>query len=367
MVINVDWLFLLHRLEIAKEAMRLGWRVVIAAKATDKEEEIRSYGFEFINVDISRSGTSVIKELKTIFELFFLYKKIQPDVIYQVTMKPVIYGTLVAKFLGKNTLNAISGLGYNFTDERQGKVQKIMIKMMRFAFHKKNNILIFENKEDYQELNKLRIINKKNKVQVIKGVGVNLEKFKPQKQGLKTKVRVLLATRMLWDKGVKEFVEAAMLLKEKYRNKADFILCGRLDTENKEAVPIAYLDQIKIKGYLEWVGNQEDMVSEYAKSDLVVLPSYREGLPVVLMEACAMEKPIVTTDAIGCKECVEEGVNGYKVPVKSVSELAQAIEKLLISPKNRRIMGIASRKKAEKDFDKKVVVKKHMDLCESFE
>ena len=364
MVINVDWLFLLHRLEIAKEALNRGWRVVVAAKGTGKEHEIKGHGFEFVNIDITRSGTSMVKEFGTFIKLFFLYRELQPQVIYQVTMKPVIYGTLVSKVLGISTLNSISGLGYNFTNERKGRVQNIMIKMMRYGFNKKKNSLIFENQEDCQELRNLNIINVQNKVNVIKGIGVNLNKFRPTEQPLSDKVRILLPTRMLWDKGVKEFVEAAILLKKIYKDKAIFILCGRLDKENKEAISKKYLDKNTIEGYLEWIGNQEDMVSQYMKSDIVVLPSYREGLPVVLMEACAMGKPIITTNAVGCKECVEEGVNGYKVPVKSVIELAEAIEKLILNPEDRIKMSKASRQKAEKQFDKTVVVKKHLSLCE---
>ncbi|GGF81742.1 glycosyltransferase family 4 protein [Wenyingzhuangia marina] len=364
MVINVDWLFLLHRLEIAKEALNRDWRVVIAAKGTGKEHEIKEQGFEFVNIDITRSGTSMVKEFKTFFKLYFLYRKLQPEVVYQVTMKPVIYGTLVSKFLGISTLNSISGLGYNFTNERKGRVQNIMIKMMRYGFNKKKNSLVFENEEDCQELRNLNIINIQNTVNVIKGIGVNLNKFRPIEQQPSDKVRILLPTRMLWDKGVREFVEAAILLKKKYKEKAIFVLCGRLDTENKEAVPKEYLDKNTIEGYLEWIGNQEDMVTQYKNSDVVVLPSYREGLPVVLMEACAMGKPIVTTNAVGCKECVEEGRNGYKVPVKSVLQLAEAIEKLIKSPEERIRMGQASRQKAEKEFDKTVVVKKHVNLCE---
>ena len=364
MVINVDWLFLLHRLEIAQEALNQGWKVVVAAKATGKENEIREQGFEFVNINISRSGTGLVKEFKTFLKLYFLYKKQQPDVAYQVTMKPVIYGTLASKLLEISTLNSISGLGYNFTDERKGMVQSIMIKMMRYGFNKKKNSLIFENVEDCQELRNLNIINDQNTINIIKGIGVDLNKFRSNEQVSTEKVRILLPTRMLWDKGVKEFVEAALLLKNKYKDKVIFILCGRLDDENKEAVPKKYLDENQITGYIEWIGNQADMVAQYIKSDIVVLPSYREGLPVVLMEACAMAKPIVTTDAIGCKECVQEGKNGYKVPVKSVLELAEAIEKLINSPEDRIKMGKYSRQKAEKEFDKTVVVKKHLSLCE---
>lgn len=362
-VVNVDWLFLLHRLEIAKAASMQGWNVIVAAKDTGKGEEIIKQGFQFVNLNISRSGTSLIKEFSTISNMFSLYRKLQPDVVYQATMKPVIYGTLVSKFLRIATLNSISGLGYNFTNERKSKVQKIMIKMMCYGFNKKNNSLIFENEEDFLELKNNRVVHQKNIVNIIKGIGVDLKKFKPMKPNQSEKTRILFPTRILWDKGVREFIEAALSLKEKHKGQVIFVLCGRLDKENKEGVPLKYLKNKQIEGYIEWIGNQENMIEQYKDSDIVVLPSYREGLPVVLMEACAMGIPIVTTNAIGCKECVKDGVNGYRVPVKSVSELAIAIEKLIINPKLRLKMGECSREKAEKDFDQTQVIKKHLDLC----
>ncbi|ANW94978.1 hypothetical protein AXE80_01130 [Wenyingzhuangia fucanilytica] len=364
MVVNVDWLFLLHRVEFAREALNRGWKVIIAAKNTGKAGEIEKQGFEFVNIDISRSGTNLFKEIITLISLWWLYIKVRPNMVYQVTMKPVIYGTLGARILGIPTLNAISGLGYNFTNERKGRVQNIMIKMMRYGFNKKINSLIFENDEDCQELKNLNIINHKNTVKVIKGIGVDLNKFKPIETPAIEKIKVLLPTRMLWDKGVKEFVEAALLLEKEYKGIVKFVLCGRLDHENKEGVPLEYLTKHQIPGYLEWIGSQEDMITQYKDAAIVVLPSYREGLPVVLMEACAMGKPIVTTDAIGCKECVEEGLNGYKVPVKSVKELAHAIEKLIKDPKLREAMGEYARQKAEKEFDKSVIVKLHLSLCD---
>ncbi|NIJ44322.1 glycosyltransferase involved in cell wall biosynthesis [Wenyingzhuangia heitensis] len=365
-VINVDWLFLLHRLAIATALKKEGWRVIVAAKNTGKGEEIEKKGFEYIDINISRSGTNLIKEFVAFFNLFFIYKKLQPDVVYQITMKPVIYGSLISRILNIATINAISGLGYNFTDQRKSLVQTLMTKMMSLGFNKRNNSLIFENPEDCSELKKIGIIKKHNRVTIIKGIGVNLEEFKPLKNTELEKVIILLPTRMLWDKGVKEFIEAAILLKEEYINKASFILCGRLDYQNKQGVPKEYLIKNQFKGYLEWLGNQTDMVTQYQRADVVVLPSYREGLPVVLMEACAMGKPIVTTNAIGCKDCVDDGENGYKVNVKSIQELAKAIRYLIDNPKEREKMGKASRLKAEKEFDRKFVIEKHLKLFHEF-
>ena len=361
-VINVDWLFLAHRLEIAKGAQRNGFEVTIVAKDTGRKNEIETEGFRFIDLNISRSGVNPFTELKTIFNLYTIYKKTTPTIVYQVTMKPVIYGTLISRLLKIPTVNAVSGLGYNFTDKRQGVVQKIMIFLMKLGFNKDNNHLVFENKDDYEDLEAFKVLSKKNNFSVIKGIGVNLNNFKFEDVVQKEKLIILFPARMLWDKGVKELVEASKILHKKYAHKIYFKLCGMVDIGNLESISEDYLNTIEVENYLKWYGHQTDMKSIYKSADIVVLPSYREGLPTSLIEACATGRPIVTTNAIGCKDCVDEGLNGYKVPVKSVQELADAIEKLINSPEDRKRMGIYGRQKAEREFDQKEVVKKHIDI-----
>ena len=365
MVANVDWIFIAHRLPIAKHAIKQGFRVVVVSKDSGRSSEITDAGMEFVDVPISRSGVNPITELVLLVKMFMLYRKINPSVIYQVTLKPVIYGSLIAKLLKIPTVNAISGLGYNFTGERQGYVQTQMIRLMRLGFSKGKNHLIFENKDDFNELNGLGIIAAKNKTTIIKGVGVDLIGNPFTQPIKKDRVVVLLATRMLWDKGVKEFVEAANLLYDTYKDTVCFKLCGKIDIGNPESVPEEFLESIHIKDYLFWDGYSETIFEEYKKSDIVVLPSYREGMPTVLIEASAIGRPLITTDAIGCRECVIEAWNGFKVPVKSVEELATSIEKLILDEDLRLEMGRNSRLKAEKEYSQKEVVKKHVGICES--
>lgn len=364
MVANVDWIFLAHRLPIAKHALKNGFRVVVLTNDSGQSNRILDEGLEFIHIPISRSGVNPIIEFFLFVRLFFLYKKINPSVVYQVTLKPVIYGTLISRILRIPTVNAISGLGYNFTIGRKGFVQRRMIELMRIGFSKKNNHLIFENNDDKEELFELDIISKNNHVSLVKGVGVDLNSNPYSAPASKEKLVVLLATRMLWDKGIKEFVEAAKLLMERFNGKVVFKLCGRIDTGNPESVSEEYLKSIEIEGFLKWDGHSDQIFEEYKLSDIVVLPSYREGMPTVLIEASAIGRPLITTNAIGCRECVEEGWNGYKVPINSIDKLAQAIEKLLVNKKLRVNMGLHSREKAEKEFDQREVVRKHIDICE---
>lgn len=362
-VVNVDWFFLSHRLPIAEKAIQEGWDVTVLSQDTGKVKDITKKGVHFYNVSFSRSGTNLLNEFKTVFTLYRLYKKLKPDVVHQVTLKPVIYGSLVSKLLKvKGTVNAISGLGYNFTEGRRGVVQKIMLRLMKFGFKQNNLAVIFQNDDDLNQINELSVLEEKNMVFLIKGSGVDLVKYQEEKFIEKEKIEVLFPARMLKDKGVEEFIGAAEMLKEKYKNKVKFILAGKIDTENKAGISEEYLKEKLEKGYLDWIGFQENMIDVYKKSDIVVLPSYREGMPKALIEASAIGRPIVTTNAIGCKECVDEGVNGYKVPVKSVKELSLAIEKLVQSSDLRKEMGRHSRLKAEKEFSLTGVVSKHIEI-----
>lgn len=363
LVANVDWFVISHRLGIVQAAAQQGWKVYVAAEDTGRGHEINQKGVEFIDFRFSRSGTNPLDELKTLKKFQDLYKRIKPDVVHQVTLKPIIYGSIAAKRLGiKGVVNAVSGLGYTFTGGRQGIVQKLMLRMMKYGLKRTNLAIIFQNGDDQEILTKLGAIQLYNKIYRIKGSGVDLTKFEEKAFPTFDKIKIVLPARMLWDKGVKEFCLAADRLKEKYENQVEFILAGMADSDNKAGVPENYLIEQADGEYLKWIGHQSDMVAVYENSHIVVLPSYREGLPKTLIEACAIGRPIVTTDAVGCKECVDEGVNGYKVPVGSILELAQAIEKLILNYDDIRTMGRAGRLKAEKEFDVKSVIQMHLDI-----
>ncbi|WP_430615322.1 glycosyltransferase family 4 protein [Flavobacterium sp. JP2137] len=367
MVANVDWFFISHRLCIAQAAVKEGWRVFVAAEDTGRGNEINIDGITFINFKFSRSGTNPMNELRTLNDFRKLYKAIKPDVVHHITLKPVIYGSIIARILViKGVLNAVSGLGYNFTSGRQGTVQKVMLKLMKFGFNRENLTIIFQNADDQAELTELGVVNERNKIVRIKGSGVDLVKFKEAEFPSFDHVKILFPVRMLWDKGVKELREATEILKDTYKNRVQFILAGMADEDNKAGVPASYLNDWQDGFYVKWVGYQQDMVSLYNDSHIVILPSYREGMPKTLIEACAVGRAIITTDAVGCRECVDEGINGFKVPVYSVIELAQAIERLVNDSESIVTMGKASRVKAEREFDVKAVIQKHLDIYNRF-
>jgi glycosyltransferase involved in cell wall biosynthesis len=365
-VTNVDWFFISHRIGIAEEAKRIGFEVIVAAKDTGRSQEIRDKGMRFINLSISRSGINPFKELKTFINFFNIYKSIDPDVVHHITLKPVIYGSIIAKLLRiRGVVNAISGLGYNFTKSRQSYIQKVMLYIMQFGFSRKNLVVIFQNEEDQKELTDLGIINSNNEIVTIKGSGVDLEKYYESPFPAFNRIKILFPSRMLWDKGVKELREASNILKKKYSNKIEFILTGLADEDNKAGVPAFYLNDWDDGDYVKWIGYQKNMFEIYQNSHIVVLPSYREGMPKALLEACAVGRAIVTTNAIGCEETVDEGINGFKVPVASSTDLAYALEELINNHDLIKQMGHNSRAKAEKEFDVKSVVQKHIEIYNS--
>ena len=366
-VTNVDWFFISHRLILAKEAKKNGFEVFVACQDTGRSSEITKIGVKFINLPLSRSGTNPIKELGTIFNFYKLYKKLKPDIVHHIALKPIIYGSLTSRLLRiKGVVNAVSGLGYNFTADRKGLVQKMMLRLLRIGFNRGNISVIFQNEDDKKVFQDLQIISSINNIVKIKGSGVDLINYPHSKLPSFEVIKILFPTRMLWDKGVKEMRIASEILKEKYEDRIQILLSGMADDGNKAGVPSTYLEDWQDGNYVKWIGYQKEMVKIYQNSHMVVLPSYREGMPKSLMEACAIGRAIVTSDAVGCRECVEEGFNGLKVPVGSSKQLASAIEKLILNNNLIIELGKNSRKKAEQEFDVKGVVAKHLKLYKSF-
>lgn len=361
-VVNVDWFFLSHRLPIAKAAQKNGYDVTILTQNTGRFDEIKKEGLDVVDVPFKRSGTNILNELRVIYTLIKEFKKLKPDVIHNVAMKASIYGSIAAKWVktGK-IINAISGLGFVFSNEKAGLLKKVLLRMMNFAFKSSRVHFIFQNPDDYRLFQENSFASYSNSI-IIKGSGIDLNEFKFCEPPQNDKLVIVLVARMLEDKGIREFKDASDFLRPEFENKIEWILIGPVDKENPSTLTENELHKMVIPGYFEWVGYQENIQEFYERSDIVSLPSYREGLPKSLIEACAIGRPIVTTDAPGCKECVDDGINGYLVPVGDSKELADKI-KLLVDDENLRIdFGKRSRLKAEKEFSIDNVVEKTLKL-----
>ena len=401
-VVNVDWFFLSHRLPVALAAQKAGWDVTIVTADTGQLKDIEAAGLRTIDLPMSRSGMNIFEELKTLNFLRKLYAKEKPDVIHHVGMKTILWGTLAAKFAGaKAVVNAVSGLGGFFAEENKSLLAKVMPKILAFSHSGMKLLVIFQNHEDEAMYMKRGII-KGEQARFIKGSGVDLNEFRytPEPvingngnvndnlvsnsegsrvqefkssgvqefkssgvQGDKSsKLRVILTARMIVEKGVFLLTEAAEKLRKDYEDKVEFWLVGGID-DHPGAITREQLDKACDGKYIKWLGYRKDVKELLQKSQIVAFPSYyMEGLPKSLIEATAIGRPIITTNSIGCKDVVDDGINGFLIPVKDVDALVEKLRVLIDDKELRRKMGKAAREKAEREFSLDKVIEKHLSI-----
>ena len=361
-VINVDWFFLSHRLPIAIKALNEGYEVHIATKITDKAEEIKSYGLILHNLNISRGDFSFFQSLKTLIQLIQIFKKIRPQLVHLVTIKPIILGGIAARMTNvKGVIAAISGLGYIFINKGLiATVRRVFIKRLyQFSLNHQNLRIICQNDNDLQIIREITGLNK-DTFSMISGSGVPLEKFKFIKDTNEIP-NIMMASRLLIDKGVIEFSKAAKILKEKNVT-ANFILVGEPDLENPSSIHYSQIKEWREEGIIDCWGHRDDMHEVLPLASIVVLPSYREGFPKILIEAAACGRAVVTTDVPGCRDAIYNQITGLLVPAKDTNALANAIEKLVSNKEWRRTMGNEGRIMAEEKFDENIVVTKHLEI-----
>lgn len=364
-IVNVDWFFISHRLPIALEALKRGHEVHIFTKDTGNMDYLKSLGLKVHPINLERGSINPFSSFKLLFDLKNKLKKIKPDVVHLVTIKPVLIGGL-ASILAKvpSIVYAISGLGFIFTNTMlKAKILRLgIIPLYRLALSAKNKTVIVQNLDDLRILRQYVSIPESQTV-LIPGSGVDLQQFNVQPLPLRNKI-VLMACRLLADKGVYEFYKSTQLLKEKYPE-VRFVLVGGIDPDNPASLTEQELNEWVEKGDLEWWGHQSDMPEVLSQATIVVLPSYREGMPKVLLEAQALGRPIVTTDVPGCREAIENGKTGFLTQVKDEHSLATAIEKLIINDELCLQFSHNARALAEQKFDIEQVVKTHINIYEN--
>ncbi len=324
--------------------------------------QIEAEGFHHHVVSFARSGQNPIVELRTLVSLEKLFRQIKPDLAHLITIKPVLYGGLAAR-LSKvpGVVSAVSGLGTVFLAESPlGKARRWLIgKLYTAAFQQKSLAVIFQNPDDRDTLLSIGALSEQN-ARMIRGSGVSLHEYPylPEPEG---KIVVVMAARLLRDKGVFEFVEAARELR--HRGVAvDMKLIGSSDPGNVSSVTQAELDAWEEEGAVELLGFRSDIAEQYASANIVCLPSYREGLPKGLVEAAACGRAVVTTDVPGCRDAITPGETGLLVPVKDSIALADAIQTLVEQPELRKKMGAAGRVLAEEEFAIEKIVDQHLQI-----
>lgn len=362
-VVNTAWFFMSHRLPIAEALMRAGVEVHLAAPAGDDLEEVAARGIVVHPLRLSRSGLNPVRELETIGDLVALYRRLRPDVIHHVTPKPVLYGSIAARLARMPAIvNAISGLGHAFvgTDRRARVMRAVASLLYRGTFRHPNAHTIFQNPSDRDILETI-VPQIRGRSTLIPGSGVHLSAFSPTPFA-DGPVTVLLAARMLANKGVREFVAAARVLRHSGHD-LRLALVGEPDTGNPTSIARDELASWADEGVVEWWGKRSDMPQVLAAAHIFCLPSHGgEGVPKSVIEAMACGRPVVTTDVPGCRDAVIDGETGLVVPPRNVDALVDALVTLAADASRRSQMGEAARARAEAMFSIEAVVNAHLSI-----
>jgi glycosyltransferase involved in cell wall biosynthesis len=361
-LITEDWYFCGHRMDLARAARDNGYEVIVATRVSEHANEITNEGFRLIPIQMRRDSRNPLSELLAIADLIRIYRREKPDVVHHVGMKPIIYGSWASRFSGRNAVvNAFAGLGYVFTgiDRSRSSVSSVLRTLLRSACKSPSSMAVFQNLDDFRTLRACGVVTSRNSA-IVQGNGVAEDKFAPTPEDPGDPV-VLMASRLLNDKGVGEFVEAAAAIRRK-GVRARFVLAGRHDHDNPTSTTEAQLRAWQAAGTIEYWGNRFDMPQVIARSHIVVLPSYREGFPKVLLEAASSGRPIVTTDVPGCREIVRHGENGLLVPVRDANALAEALMTLIGDRDLRLRMGARGREIVMNEFTIQRIAPQFMDV-----
>lgn len=358
---NVDFL-LSHRLPILLAAQQRGYAVCVIAPNAENDERLRKIGVSCHNITLSRGGNNPITDIRTVFQLVRIFKKIRPDIIHLVTIKPVLYGGLAARLSHvPAVVAAVSGLGTVFLSK--GIVSSIrrwfVAKLYRLAFAQKKIAVIFQNPDDKNLMLAFKAL-KESQTRLVRGSGVDLKNYPFRAENMHGNV-VVMAARLLRDKGVYEFVEAARILKSRGEI-IEMRLIGAPDPCNPTSITDTELQAWKTEDVVSLQGYRSDIAEQYSQANIICLPSYREGLPKALVEAAACGRAVITTDVPGCRDAIEPSETGILVNVRDAVSLADAIQYLYEHPEERIKMGIAGRLLAERAFSIDKIVEQHLTI-----
>ncbi len=370
-VINESYFFLSHKKELADKVKESGYEVHVAvpkdnvwAPENFSNQKISERGFVCHEYDLSRRGENIFLEFKSFCQIFLIIIKVKPSILHFMTIKPIIYGGLISIFFSRALkVFSITGLGQVFTENTlYAKFRRlIVIFFFKLIFSSKSSNLIVQNSYDFDLIFKRNLIDKK-RLHLIKSSGVNLKEFPYIKEIKETVPVVTLASRLLWEKGIKQFVEAARLLKQKNLN-IRFILVGDTKDSNPRSVPRSVIESWVNEGLVDWLGRKENMSDIFAKSNIVCLPTvYGEGVPKVILESAATGRVLVVSDNPGCKELVIDRVTGLVVKDGNPNQLASSINELINDDTLREYLASNAMKKIFKEFSSEIVVNKTTEI-----
>jgi glycosyltransferase involved in cell wall biosynthesis len=364
MSINTAWNVCNFRAGLIRSLRDHGYEVVVAAPADDYVGRVMQMGCRFVKVPMDNNGTNPARDLRLLLNYLQVLRDERPQVYLGYTVKPNVYGSIAAHVLGIPVINNIAGLGTTFINRTP--VTHMVRALYRFSLRRSRRVF-FQNSDDQDCFIREKIVPSKI-TDRIAGSGVDLEYYRPSPapslQG--RPFRFLLVSRMLKDKGLEEYAGAARIVRDRLPgNKVEFQLLGAVDQKNPNAVPLARIQGWESAGFVQYLGRTDDVRPAVRNADCVVLPSYREGVPHSLLEAAAMARPIIASDAVGCRDVVDDHVNGLLCRVRNAEDLAEKmVEMINVSSAHRYAMGLAGRRKVEVQFDEKSVIRKYLDMID---
>jgi glycosyltransferase involved in cell wall biosynthesis len=363
-VVTEDWYFCSHRLPIARAAKDAGYEVWVIAGVNKHGDAIREEGFYLVHLDFQRGRPNIFSDLMLLWKLILTYRKLRPDIVHQVAIKPVLYGSIAAQISGVPLIiNALAGLGFLYSADVKG-VFRLLQPMVRsgvgMILRNIRGRVIVQSQADYKTLQASMGLRQES-LALIRGSGVDMVEYAPTQEPVGP-VRVTLVSRLLWEKGVGDLVEAAKLLCDR-GVECIITLVGEPDVKNPGAIDEQLLRRWAEAYNVEWWGRRDDIADIWAQSHIACLPSYyREGVPKSLIEAASCGRPIITSNNPGCLELVEDGVNGLVVPARNPAKLAEAIATLVADPELRRRLGSEGRRKVGYGFSQEQVVAQTLGL-----
>lgn len=360
--VAVDWFFCSHFLERAIAAKDAGYDVTVITHVKRHGKVIESSGLRVIPLHIDRRSLNPVVALNTLWELIKILRSETPDILHQVALKPILLGSLAARFANiKHIVNAVVGGGYVFTSASYSMraIRPFLSLMLRLLLNPKGSRVVFENSDDLATFVQANQVRAEDAI-LIRGAGVNVDLYR-MKSWSHAHPLVVLPARILWDKGVADFVDAARLLRRRGTS-ARFALVGDVDPDNRASIDSLVLDRWRDEGVVEMWGFRQDMPQVLAEADIVCLPSYREGLPKALLEAMAAGLPCVTTDVPGCREVVRNGENGLLVPPRDPVALADALARVIEDPGLCKVMGLKGRERVMTEFSSLIVCRQTLQV-----
>jgi glycosyltransferase involved in cell wall biosynthesis len=350
---NTSWYLYNFKLGLLRRLRDVGCKIVLAAPRDEYSDRLTDWGFDFRALEIDSKGTNPLRDLRLLLNYVRLIRDSSAGLVLSFTVKPVVYGSLAARLTGIPTLPTITGMGSSFI--RGGLVMQIVRVLYRAALSHASQVF-FQNSDDLELFRAHSVVRRSHACTLVAGSGVDPNHFAPRPRVQDGRFTFLVATRMLRDKGVGEYVQAAGQLRHRFP-RSRFLLLGKCDVDNPSAISRSQIDEWHAKGDIEYLGETDDVRPLIAASDVVVLPSYREGKPRILLEAASMARPIVTTDVTGCRDVVAHGINGYLCKARDATDLAAALEKMLRLPgADREQMGVRGRQRIIQDFNEQGVV-----------